>query len=104
MLETYWERNNLKAPVYFSAGMSERVWRFINSIDGFGLGEVYTHIDIGLAVDMKYHVVWWCVVPSVIVLSIGRGILQALYFLDKRKDQEVFCASQYVRLQPHQDL
>ena len=26
LLETYWERMNLKAPIYFAVGLTEKVW------------------------------------------------------------------------------
>lgn len=26
LLETYWDRMNLKVPIYFSAGLTEKVW------------------------------------------------------------------------------
>jgi len=31
LLETYWQRNNLKAPIYFAAGLTEKVRSMIKN-------------------------------------------------------------------------
>lgn len=70
LLETYWERMNLKAPIYFAVGLTEKV----------------TLIEIvNLLNPLKLF-----------SLFIGQQLLQNVHHLDQSKDSQDFCSKKYV--------
>jgi Cft2 family RNA processing exonuclease len=75
LLETYWERMNLKAPIYFAVGLTEKV----------------TLIEIvNLLNPLKLF-----------PLLIGQQLLQNVHHLDQSKDSQDFCSKKHVRVQTH---
>lgn len=75
------DRMNLKHPIYFSTGLTEKV--------SWSDAPVLFVIRYGICYAM------FCGVP-------GKSLLQAFHNLDQSEDPEHFCTEKHVRIQTHQ--
>ncbi|RMX43723.1 hypothetical protein pdam_00006394 [Pocillopora damicornis] len=86
LLETYWDRMNLKAPIYFSTGLTEKNLLLLQYQSNCGV--TTRNISFGLYLEK---------------MILGKPLLQVICDLDKPKNKEHICPKEHVRFQTYQE-